>query len=60
MRLFTPRGTQHPNARFDDAELEQVRKELGQGKGPEEVARKHACSPTTIGRIQRRETYREK
>jgi hypothetical protein len=60
MRLPTPRGTQHPNARFDDAELLEVRKELGQGQEPEAIARKRGCHPKTIQRIQRGDSYRER
>jgi len=59
MRLPTPRGAAHPRARFDNPEVEEIRKELGQGKRREVIARERGCAESTIRRIERGESYRE-
>lgn len=57
--LSTPSGTRHPNARFRDPELAEIRKELAQGKPGSAIAKERGCAPSTIRRIERHESYRE-
>ncbi len=59
MRLNTRRGAAHPSARFDEPEVEAIRKELGQGKPREVIAKERGCAPSTIRRIERGESYRD-
>lgn len=60
MRIPTPRGADHPRARFDNPEVEDIRKELGQGKPRGQIAKERGCAESTIRRIQRGESYRER
>lgn len=51
-RHFPP-GGDHPNAKFDNAEREEIRTRLASGEGVRELAREKNCWPGTISKIRR-------
>ena len=59
MRLTTPKGEEHPRARFTNVEAKALRERAAnEGTSARQIAREKGCHPETINRILRGETYR--
>ncbi len=59
MRLTTPKGSDHPRARFTPEEVEEILKNHDKDpRPPGKIADERGCSRTTMRKILNRESYR--